>query len=503
MQKDTVGVLCAQESMSRKVVHGGLLLLLLRITGHLFRLLCIIVLARLLSPQDFGFFGIVMLVFYFLETFSKLGFNEALIQKKNDIAPYLNSTWTIQIIKCLFFAALLLIFAPMIAGFFRVKEAAPLIRVLSLSVFLRGIANIGIIYFYKELEFYKQFLFEFVKTSAYLLTAIVLAFFFRNVWALVIGFLAGDLAGLILSYTLHSYRPKFRFDPKKSKELIKFGKWIFASGILAYLLTQMDNIFIGKMLAISMLGFYQIAYRISDISNAEINNIISYVAFPAYSKIQDDIVRLKSVYITILYTTVFLSFPIAALIFVLAGDFTMIFLGKNWMAIVPVMRVLVFYSVMASIISSMTPVFCSIGKPKVVARLQAAQVILLLIFIYPLTRFYGIAGTAAAVVSASAAMFFIRTGILIKAIGSYKWQFYKPIVAAFLTAFLSAAFVFLIKFMLIKHASVYTVILQGVLFCIIFVIFSCVADMFLGNKLLFITREVFNSIKRREYHKTE
>jgi O-antigen/teichoic acid export membrane protein len=201
-----------------------------------------------------------------------------------------------------------------------------------------------------------------------------------------------------MSYILHSYRPRIRLDKGEFKELFGFGRWVLGSSILIFLLTQGDDIFVGKMLGVTALGFYQMAYLISNLPATEITHVISQVTFPAYSKMQDDIPQLREAYLRVLQVTAFLSFPIAGLIFVLAPDFTKIFLGEKWMPMVPALQIFCILGAIRSIVATMGPVFYSTKKPKIGTQLSLMQLAIMVSLIYPLTMKWGIAGAAISVV---------------------------------------------------------------------------------------------------------
>jgi len=303
------------ETLSQKVVKGGFWVFFLRIVNRGFSLIRLIILARILSPSDFGLMGIALLTMSTLETFSQTGFQQALIQKKEDIESYLNSAWTVLIFRGLILFVILYLIAPYAALFFNVPEARPIIRVIGFSILFQAFTNIGVIYFKKELEFRKQFIYQFTGTLADFIVAVSAVLILKNVWALVLGLLAGNIVRCFVSYLIHPYRPHLSKDLVKAKELFGFGKWIMGSSILIFLVTQGDDIFVGKLLGTTALGFYQLAYRISNMPATEITHVISQVTFPAYSKLQDNIPKLREAYIKVLQVTTFLSFPIAGLIF--------------------------------------------------------------------------------------------------------------------------------------------------------------------------------------------
>lgn len=383
-------------TLGQKVVRGGFWVFALRITQALFSLIRTIVLARLLSPNDFGLFGIALLAMSALETFSQTGFQQALIQKKGDVKPYLDTVWTVQGVRGFLLAGLLYIIAPYMASFFGEPNAAPLLKVLGLSMVFQGFTNIGVVFFQKELEFHKQFIYQFSGTVTDLAVSITAAVLLKNAWALILGLVAANLIRMVVSYLVHPYRPQPRLEREKVMELYTFGKWIFGSSILMFLITQGDDIFVGKLLGAAMLGFYQMAYRISNMPATEITNVISQVTFPAYSKLQDNPEGLRKAYLKTLQLTAFISIPLAGGIFILAPEFTMVFLGEKWMPIVPAMQVLAIYGAVRSIGATNGSLFTGSGNPRFDMILAAIKLVLLAFLIYPLTQWWGITGTALA-----------------------------------------------------------------------------------------------------------
>ena len=385
------------KTLSHQVVKGSFWVFSLRVVRQLFGLVRLIILARILAPNDFGLMGIALLAMATIEKISQTGFQAALIQKKEDIKSYLNSAWTVLILRGFILFGILYIIAPYAATFFNTIEAKPIIQVIGFSVLFQAFTNIGVIYFHKELEFNKEFIYQFAGTLVDFVVAVSSVLILRNVWALVFGLLAGNATRCFVSYLIHPYRPRLSSDFGKAKKLFGFGKWVLGSSILGILITQGDDIFVGKLMGATALGFYQVAYRISNMPAIEITHVISRVMFPTYSKLQDDIPKLREAYLKVLQFTVFLSFPITGLIYVLAPDFTRILLGEKWMPIVSAIQVLVFAGLVRSIAASTGPVFYAVGKPKVDTRWQIARLFVLAILIYPFTIIWGIVGASIAV----------------------------------------------------------------------------------------------------------
>lgn len=389
--------LSPEQSLSQRVVRGGIWVFMLRVVYRGLSFLRIIVLARLLAPEDFGLFGIALLAMSTLRSFSETGINAALVHKQGDVKSYLNTGWTIQVIRGVALAGLLLAGAPFIASFFQEPKASLILQALAVSVFLDGLQNIGILYFRKELQFHKLSIYQLGGDFVDLGVAITAALILRTAWALVFGFLARSVVCCALSYIIHPYRPRLELNFSRIKELYNFGKWVFVNRILNFLHLEGDDIFVGKLLGAVSLGFYQMAYRLSNMPSTEITLVISRVTFPAYSRLQNDLKELRKAFLKTLKLVAFVTIPLAAGIFTLSPGFVEIFLGEKWMSMIPVMRVLAIYGGARSLLGVFSPLFYGVGNPYVLTKIRFVQLMALILIIYPLTLKWGVMGVAIAV----------------------------------------------------------------------------------------------------------
>ncbi|NVM05307.1 MAG: lipopolysaccharide biosynthesis protein [Candidatus Helarchaeota archaeon] len=433
------------KNLSMRVVRGGFWVFLIRIISESLYLAKIIILANILSPHDFGLFGIALLMLDIMKLFSRTGFEAALIQKKEDIESYLDSTWTVIILRNLGLFIIMLLIAPVTAFYFEAPEATLLIQIIGFELIFGAFTNIGFIYFRKELKFSKEFIFRLTGQLIDFFITIYTVLILRNVWAIIIGLLTGTAAKCVISYFLHPYRPHLSTDFKKANELWSFGKWAFISGLLLFLIIEADDVFVGIVLGVTVLGFYQMAYRISNLPATEITNVVYDVTYPAYSKLQDDIPNLREAYLKVLKITAFSSFLIGGLIFAFAFDFTKIFLGDKWYPMVLAMQVLVLWGMIRSVGHTTVSIFQARGKPGIITKILAFQVILMAIFIYPLTIQYNIMGTSASIVFAaliSTLIFFYK---VVKIIKCGRWDFCKLIILPLINMVIMVLSIFFIK----------------------------------------------------------
>ncbi|MCD4768844.1 MAG: lipopolysaccharide biosynthesis protein, partial [Bacteroidales bacterium] len=286
-----------QPDLYCQAAWGGFWSFATRIALRFILVLRIFILAWLLEPQDFGLLGVALLTVAIIESLTTTGFQAALVQKKGVFEDCLDSVWAFGLVRGGALFGILYLTAPYTALFFDCPQATSIIRVIGVSVILRSLSNVGTIRFQKELKFKKQFLLQSSGTVVDFIVSVSLACLYRNVWALVAGKLAGEFARLVFSYALEPYRPRLQLKIKKIRELWKFGRWILGSVTLEFLLDKGDDIIVGKIVGVTSLGLYRIAYNISNLPTTEITCAISQVTFPAYAKIQDDIPRFKAAYL--------------------------------------------------------------------------------------------------------------------------------------------------------------------------------------------------------------
>jgi len=384
-----------------RVVRGGFWVFAFSITQEILALARLVILARLLSPHDFGLGGIAVLVLGTIDTFSQTGFDSALIQQKADTTSYLDTAWTVGVLRGIAVFGIVYLIAPYGAAFFRTPGATTLIRVIGLSALARSFTSVGVIQFRRDLQFDRQFVWQFTGRLADFAIAVVAALVLRNALALVVAFVAGDVAKLIASYVLHPYRPRFAIDWAKARELFGFGKWLLGLGIVAFLLAQGDNALVGRLVGTTLLGLYQLARRVSYVPASEIAHVISAVTFPAYSKIQDDRAKLKEAYLMVLEVTSLAALPLAGLILALAPDITGLFFGAKWLPAVPAIRLLAVWGALGALAATADPALMAVGKPRSLTKYQAIQLVSLAAMIYPATVRWSIAGTSLALGTAA------------------------------------------------------------------------------------------------------
>jgi O-antigen/teichoic acid export membrane protein len=391
-----------EPDLYKRSIKGGFWVISSRFAVQLLGLFKSLFIVNFFLLNDLGIISAAVMMMEILNTFTQTGFESALIQKKGDIHDYLDTAWTAGILKGIVLFLILYFTAPLLASFRIPEEKVPLaigvFRAMSVTFLITGFRNIGAIYFSKNLDFHKTFALSVTSTLADIVLSIGLVLIFRSIWGVIAARLVTACINCAGTYVLSSYRPKLHFEPKKAKDLWKFGRWIFGANILVFLINEGDDFFVWFYLGIQPLALYRYAYRFADMSATKISHVISQVAFPAYSKIQDDLPRLREAYLKVLKITALFSVPAAFLIFILGPDFVRLFLPERMYPMIFVLQLLAVKGLLKALGSPQGSLFTAIGKPEILMHFLWLRLTILTASIYPLTQKWGITGTAAATI---------------------------------------------------------------------------------------------------------
>ncbi len=386
---------------------------LLRLSQRLVGYLKVAILARLLTPHQFGIFAIATLVLALLEVFTETGVNVFLIQTKESLQKYLNTAWVISIIRGFLIGFILYISSPFIASFFNSSETQRLLMLISLVPILRGFINPSIIRFRKNLEFNKEFTFYLVTFFVESALAVILTAILRTADALILAIIFGVFFEVIISHLFVRPNPTIAFDLNQAKEITKVGKWITAAGIVHYLIKQGDDMVVGRLLSANALGLYQNAYKISTLILIEIMEIAGKVAFPIFSKIKDDKEKLKNYFLKLSLVLILIIIPAGLIMYLFPEQLILILLGNQWLEATGVLKVLSIFGIVSAISAIPNSLFLSIERQDILVKINIIQLVAMSLIIIPLVSEYGIIGAAyattlAVIFSIPVSVYFVR-----------------------------------------------------------------------------------------------
>lgn len=231
------------------------------------------------------------------------------------------------------------------------------------------------------------------------IAAISLAFWLKNVWALVLGSIVWGIVKCLGSFELHLYRPRIRWDWPMTKSLLNFGKHIFWITLMTFIITFGDDAIVGKLLGLTMLGFYTMAYNIANIPVHSLTGIIGKISFPAYSKLQNEPERLKEAFGKVFEAVMIILLPLIGLIFLLAQDFTLVCLGEKWLPMVPALKILCLFGLFRGLSNVFAALHLAVNRPNIQSRNKTIELVVFLALVYPLTLKWGLVGVSWGVTS--------------------------------------------------------------------------------------------------------
>jgi len=398
---DSPTVPAAADGLTSRVVKGAGWTFGSRLFSQGLDLAKVAVMGGILNQRDFGLFGIVMLVYAGLETFSQTGFTTALIQKKEETAHYLDTAWTVSGARGILLGIILIAVAPLVARCFHEPQTIAMMQVISVTAVLNGFTSVGLLYLLKEMDFRKQFVFETVSALASFTVFVVLVYVLRSVWALVWGNVALYVTRCALSYVLHPYRPRPKLNLGQMRELFSFGRWMLGQAILIFAVVQGSQAFVGRFLSTASLGLFTAAGRIN-LPATQISQVTGSVMFPAYAKVQDDKSRMGRGFLDLLGVIMSLVVPLTLFVILVARDLLPALL-PNWVRTaadtdeaVHVVQILAVVGLLRAVEAVTPPLFLGVGKPHLEVWKNVCCLVVMGACIYPLSKAWGLPGACVA-----------------------------------------------------------------------------------------------------------
>lgn len=332
-----------------------------------------IVLARLLSPDDFGTVAIVMVVIQLAQVFVQSGFNTALIQKKDADELDFSSVFYLSLFVAILVYILTFFTAPYIANFYGDPLLTSVLRVLTLTLFFGAFNSIQNSYIARNMLFKKLFFSSLGAMIFSGLIGIFAAFMGLGVWALVIQQLINQsLITVILWFTL-KWRPCFIFSFKRIKVLFSFGSSLLASSLLNVLYMNIRTLIIGRTYSSSMLGYYDRGEQFPKVVVSNIDGSIQSVMLPTLSAYQDNRKRLKEMVRRSILISSFIIFPMMTGLAVVAESLIKLVLTDKWLSSVPFMQIFCISYALMPIQTANLQAITAVGRSDIFLKLEITK----------------------------------------------------------------------------------------------------------------------------------
>lgn len=297
-----------------------------------------IVLARILTPADYGVTGLIIVFINVANVFVQSGLGSALIQKKNATEDDFSSVFYLNILISLVMMGILFITAPVISSFYQMEILIPVLRVQSLMLLFNAFNVVQNAVLQKNMQFKKLFYASLAAITLSGIFGILFAYLGAGVWALVFQQLINALITSVILWIIVKWRPKCVFKLGNIRQLFKFGSRLLCSGVIDTLYNNIYPLIIGKVYSQAELGYYNRGYQIPNVLVSNLNGSIQGVLFPAFAEYQDNRPRLKQLVRRSIVTSSFLVFPMMAGLAACSEPLTIILLTEKWLPSVPFMQ---------------------------------------------------------------------------------------------------------------------------------------------------------------------
>lgn len=455
-----------------------------QVLTQIFQFIVLMILARLLSPQDFGIVGLATVVTGLITIINEIGLSAAIIQKKqvNDI--HLSTSFWANIIMSTILFILVISTSSFVADFYNNDMVRPIL-IISSTAFIIG--SFGIIQrslLEKNLEFKKLTIVNVNATLVSGIISILLAFYGYGAWSIVLGSISNAFVSVIILWKISAWRPSLKFSFKHFKELFDFGGNVVGSNILGYIARNIDYLIIGRLFGTFSLGYYTLARNLTSFPVQNISWTIMRVTFPAFSKIQDDDNNVRIGYLRIIKYVSLITFPMLFGLSVIAFEFVSIFYGEKWIPMVILLQIFCVSSALVSIGTIANTIQYSKGRSDLPLRQHTYGIILMPIVVIIGTK-YGIVGMAIAVAAGTiflVLIFQMMTNTLIKL---NMRAIIKEIIPAAIGSIIMMIGIAIYKYIVIYNTQQIYLFLSSVFIGIIIYIMS----------IRIIYNDIFNEIK--------
>jgi len=357
-----------------------------------------IILARLLLPSEFGLLAMVMVFTGLAEIFKDLGFGAAIIQKKDISDEDLSTSFWLNIIVGVILFFIFYFTSDLIAKFYDNPIIAAITKIVAINFIISAISATHQSLVIRDLNFKLRAAFD---LGSLLVSSIIGVYFAINgygVWSLVVSLITRNILLTICYWLYVTWKPKIIFNKNSFSNLSKFGSVATLNSFLGYLSKNTDNLIIGKLLGDYSLGLYSRAYGLMLLPIRNISGGFKTAMFPILSKIQDDKIEVKRLYLKSTKLIAFISFPLMFGLSALSEPFVLFLYGDNWINMIPILKLLSLLGAISSLMTFNGTIFYSMGKPVIETKIYLVTTPILIAAFIAGIKTGGLIGVAVALI---------------------------------------------------------------------------------------------------------
>lgn len=316
--------------LKKKTIHGLTWKAIQQFSIEGFQFLVMLIMARLLSPSDYGTIGMITVFIAISGTFVDCGFTSALIRMKDRTQADLSTAFFFNLLVSTFFYIILFLIAPLVADFYNMPVLKNVLRVQALTIIIGAFNAVQRATYAINLDFKRQAQITMVSSVVASIFGVTMAYSGFGVWALVYQTLFGGIFIGVLFWFFSKWRPSFIFSKESFKKMFSYGSNLMLSSLINTTYRQIYPIVIGKFFSAAILGNFSRARHWANLGSKNLSGIINSVTFPVLAKVQDDDKRLENIYRRMIRTSVFIIFPLMIGLSAVAKPLTLVTIGEKW-----------------------------------------------------------------------------------------------------------------------------------------------------------------------------
>lgn len=363
-----------------------------RVADRCIGFISIAILARLLTPDDFGLIALAGAMVAVVEAIGAFSFDWVLVREEKLDRSKLDTAWTLRLIVDSALAALVVLGGFWAAGFYEDPRLQPVAWLLAFALLLSATENIGTVYFRREMVLEKEFLLRLSGKLAGFAVTIPTALLFKNYWALLAGVLATKATLVAVSYIMHPYRPWFSLE--RTRSLLSFSLWLQFNSMIDLLRTRLPDFVIARAAGTQAVGLYSVANEIANLPSTELIAPINRAVYPGYAKQVVEHGPLAQTFLNVVGLIWTIALPAAAGLAAVAPLIVAILLGQKWLDAIPILEVLAIAGAAFVLYTNVSYVFLAVGRPRLTTLMNVVTVALFVPGLLTLVPRFGPIGAA-------------------------------------------------------------------------------------------------------------
>jgi len=372
---------------NKQVVKGVFWSVLENLGGLIFKFILGIMLARILMPEDFGIFGIVMVFMDISNELVQGGFGQAYIQKKNTTKEDAATVFYFNLLVSAIIYAVLWISSPLIASFYKQPELINIIRVMAIVVIIDALRVIKLASLMKEINFKKKTVVMLISILIAGIISIVMAMKGFGIWALICNTLLSRLFNTIGLWIKSERIPLKNFSYSSLKTMFSFGSWLLISSLISKLFQNINTLFIGRYFSPAILGFYTRSNQYKNMAVGQIFTAINTVTFPVFSLMQDNKEQLRSAMKKFSQQVLLIILPLILTLLVIAKPFIILLLTEKWSPMIPYLQLFCIIGAIFPINAINNQILVAQGYSKLRFKITMIKVVLRVLNLVALYQF--------------------------------------------------------------------------------------------------------------------